>query len=59
MLARFSCRDDSGPVAACAAAVRPGRAIDTRRPGPKTFRVTARDRAGNVATKLVRYAVRP
>jgi hypothetical protein len=65
-LARLSASDHTsalpsrvGPRAVCSASARAGRPIDTRKAGRKTFRVNARDRAGNVGTKLVRYVVTP
>jgi len=56
VLAAYSCRDNSG-TPWCVGTAGFGRAIDTRPPGTKTFAVTARDRAGNTSTRLVRYVV--
>ena len=50
-LAAFACSD------ACTGTVAPGAAFDTTKVGSRTFTVTARDAAGNVTTRTVRYSV--
>ena len=53
----FACSDPGG-VRSCTGAVLVGGFVDTRTPGEHTMTVTARDLAGNLATKSVTYVVR-
>jgi hypothetical protein len=57
--ADYSCADEANGsgLASCTGTVPNGAAIDTATPGPKTFTVTATDRAGNAATLTRTYTV--
>jgi hypothetical protein len=57
--ATYACFDeaDGSGIDACDGDVRPGQAIDTATPGAHSFTVTARDKAGNVASVSHRYTV--
>jgi subtilisin-like proprotein convertase family protein len=55
--AAYACTDTASGVAACTGTVADGAPIDTSRPGTHSFRVTARDRAGNDHTATVAYTV--
>ena len=58
VLAFYYCTDGPGSgVAFCAGNVASGETLDTASVGGKTFTVTARDVAGNVATASVAYTV--
>jgi hypothetical protein len=57
VLASYSCTDTTSGTATCTGPVASGSAIDTRSGGPKTFRVTATDKAGNVKATAVSYTV--
>jgi hypothetical protein len=54
--ASYSCADESG-VASCAGPVPSGATISTSQTGTFKFTVTAKDVAGNTATKTVSYTV--
>jgi parallel beta-helix repeat protein len=56
LIARYACRDGGG-VASCTGPVAAGHRIAARIPGRRTFTVTARDRAGNTAKRVVHYVV--
>jgi hypothetical protein len=56
--ADYACADAGGSeLAQCAGDVPAGAPLDTSSVGAKTFRVTARDGAGNTASKSVSYTV--
>jgi hypothetical protein len=55
--ASYACTDDPGPVTECAGPVASGAALNTAQAGTFQFTVTARDQAGNVATKAHSYTV--
>jgi hypothetical protein len=57
--AAYGCTDPPGGsgIAQCAGTVATGAAIDTATLGPKTFRVTATDAAGNATARDVSYTV--
>lgn len=57
--ADYECRDEAGGsgVESCVGDKAKGEAIDTSTLGPKTFTVTAKDRAGNESRKQVTYEV--
>jgi hypothetical protein len=57
--ASFSCADDANGtgIASCAGTVANGQRIATGTVGPQTFQVTARDNAGNTASRTVAYTV--
>lgn len=57
--ADYACADETNGsgVASCSGPVPPGGPVDTATPGPKTFTVTAADRAGNTATLTRTYTV--
>ncbi len=59
--AHYACQDgpNGSGVASCTGPVADGASLDTATLGTRTFSVTARDRAGNVATKTVTYVVVP
>jgi hypothetical protein len=48
--AGYACSDGTSGVAACEGSAPAGSALDTRSPGARLLRVTARDRAGNSAS---------
>jgi hypothetical protein len=54
--ADYSC---GGGAVSCTGPVRDGAALPTGSPGPATFTVSARDGAGNTASKTVAYTVGP
>jgi hypothetical protein len=58
--ASFSCADEANGsgLASCTGTVANGAALDTATVGPKTFTVTAADKAGNVATLTRTYTVK-
>jgi hypothetical protein len=56
--AGYECRDVLSGIASCEGTLPDGAAIDTSTPGDRTFSVTARDVAGNSATRAHAYAVR-
>jgi hypothetical protein len=57
--ATFSCSDGGSGVASCDAPVANGSNISTSAAGTQTFTVTAKDKAGNIATPVaVSYAVK-
>ena len=55
--ADYACRDALSGIASCTGTVANGAAIDTSSPGPKSFVVTAADRADNTASSSHVYAV--
>jgi hypothetical protein len=59
VLASYSCSDPDGPqdVVLCQGPAQNGKPIDTGTVGKNSFIVQATDRAGNSATKTVRYTV--
>ena len=57
VLASYSCSDPDSGVASCVGTRASGAALDTDSVGTKTFTVTARDNAGNSASKSVSYHV--
>jgi|tagenome__1003787_1003787.scaffolds.fasta_scaffold20837984_3 hypothetical protein len=56
VVASYSCTDPSD-VADCAGSVPSGSALDTSTAGPRTFTVTAHDKAGNSSSASVPYSV--
>ena len=59
VLAHYSCQDEPGGsgIASCSGTVPDSKPINTSTSGKKTFTVTARDGAGNVARATVTYTV--
>jgi VCBS repeat-containing protein len=57
--ADYRCTDGGSGLASCAGPVANKSGIDTATNGAKSFRVEARDRAGNVASRTNRYTVVP
>jgi len=59
VLAHYTCVDEPGGsgIASCTGTVAADQPLDTSTLGPKTFTVTASDRAGNTATRTVGYVV--
>jgi hypothetical protein len=55
--ASYSCSDGTSRMATCTGTVANGAAINTASAGTKSFSVTAKDNAGNAATKSVSYKV--
>ena len=55
--ADYSCTDEHSGVASCVGSVAAGAAVDTGSVGEKTFTVEAGDKAGNTASKTVKYTV--
>jgi len=55
--ATYSCSDSGSGVQSCTGPVANGGSIDTSKSGTFTFTVTAKDVAGNTATKSVTYKV--
>jgi hypothetical protein len=55
--ASYACTDDPGPVTECAGPVASDAALNTTQAGTFQFTVTARDQAGNTATRTHSYTV--
>jgi hypothetical protein len=57
VFASFSCYDAASDIASCVGTVPNGSNLPTGTKGSKSFTVTAKDTAGNTATKTVSYTV--
>ena len=60
LFADFRCTEDGVPsaLAKCVGTKRDGARINTTKPGLRTFKVTAVDKAGNRASKTIQYRVK-
>ena len=57
LVASYACVDGESQVASCTGPVDPGRRIDTKTLGLRTFTVTAIDAAGNTTTATATYRI--